>query len=160
MTFRIVTDSFHLSTRGHSQVIDVTAEVDAIVARHDLSEGQVLVFVPGATAGLTTLEFEPGLVRDLPEMFERIAPRAARYEHEQMWHDGNGHSHVRAALLGPSLTVPVRGGKMLLGTWQQIVLLDFDNRSREREIVVQLTGESREDGQRNGPTVGPEHGPG
>jgi secondary thiamine-phosphate synthase enzyme len=100
----------------------------------------VLVFVPGATAALTTVEFEPGLVRDLPELFERIAPRDRPYHHDETWHDGNGHSHVRASLLGPSLTVPVQGGKLLLGTWQQIVLVDFDNRPHRRELVVQLSG--------------------
>jgi secondary thiamine-phosphate synthase enzyme len=141
MTLSIVTDGFQVSTRGDAHVLDVTDEVAAIVARHGLREGQVLVFVSGSTAGLTTLEFEPGLVRDLPETFERIAPVKARYHHEDTWHDGNGHSHVRAALLGPSLMVPVRGGAMLLGTWQQIVLVDFDNRPRDRELVVQLTGE-------------------
>ena len=87
------------------------------------------------------VEFEPGLVKDLPAAFERLAPRAARYHHEDTWHDGNGHSHVRASLLGPSLIVPVRKGELMLGTWQQIVLIDFDNRPRKREVVVQLSGE-------------------
>lgn len=141
MALAIVTDTFQVSTRGDAHVLDVTGEVAAIVAHHGLREGHVLVFVSGSTAGLTTLEHEPGLVRDLPETFERIAPVGARYHHEDSWQDGNGHSHVRAALLGPSLTVPVRGGAMLLGTWQQIVLVDFDNRPRKRELVVQLTGE-------------------
>ena len=136
----LVTDRFRLSTRGDGHVVDVTPEVAKIVDRHHLDQGQVLVFVSGSTAGLTTLEYEPGLVRDLPDAFERIAPRDARYGHEQTWHDGNGHSHVRASLLGPSLTVPVQGGRMLLGTWQQIVLVDFDNRPRDRELVVQLAG--------------------
>jgi len=99
------------------------------------------MFVPGSTAALTTVEFEPGLVQDLPAFFERIIPRRAHYHHEDTWHDGNGHSHVRASLLGPSLTVPFKDGALLLGTWQQIVLIDFDNRRRRRKLVVQLSGE-------------------
>ena len=138
---RIVTDRLKVSTRGDAHVLDVTPGVAAIVERHGLTEGNVLVFVPGSTAGLTTLEFEPGLVKDLPAFFERVVPQAGRYHHEDTWHDGNGHSHVRAALLGPSVTVPVANGQMLLGTWQQIVLVDFDNRPRRREVVVQLMGE-------------------
>jgi len=144
MALSIVTDTFRVKTRGDAHVLDVTDQVSAVVSRHGLREGQALVFVSGSTAGLTTLEFEPGLVRDLPATFERIAPQKGRYHHEDTWHDGNGHSHVRAALLGPSLTVPVRDGAMLLGTWQQIVLVDFDNRPRDRELVVQLTGERGE----------------
>jgi secondary thiamine-phosphate synthase enzyme len=137
----IVTDTVEVSTKGDSEVVDITDEVAALLARHRFSEGQALVFVSGSTAGLTTVEFEPGLVKDLPEFFERIIPRAARYHHEDTWHDGNGHSHVRASLLGPSLTVPFKDGKLLLGTWQQIVLIDFDNRPRRRTIVVQLSGQ-------------------
>ena len=98
------------------------------------------MFVPGSTAGLTTVEFEPGLVRDLPVAFERIAPRDATYHHEETWHDGNGHSHVRASTIGPSLTVPVAAGGLVLGTWQQIILVDFDNRARERRVVVTVLG--------------------
>ena len=121
-------------------MIDATARVQEVVRRHGFLEGQALVFVSGSTAGLTTVEFEPGLQKDLPAAFERLAPRGIRYEHEETWHDDNGHSHVRASLLGPSLTVPFRDGRLLLGTWQQIVLIDFDTRSRRREVVVQLTG--------------------
>ena len=137
---QIVTDHIHLSTRGDAEVVDITERVADVLERHKLGEGQALVFVSGSTAGLTTVEYEPGLVRDLPAMFERIAPRNARYHHEDTWHDGNGHSHCRASLLGPSLVIPFAGRKLLLGTWQQIVLIDFDNRPRERELVVQLTG--------------------
>jgi secondary thiamine-phosphate synthase enzyme len=137
---QIVTDHIHLSTRGDAEVVDITERVAELLERHQLVEGQALVFVSGSTAGLTTVEYEPGLVRDLPAMFERIAPQNARYHHEDTWHDGNGHSHCRASLLGPSLTIPFAGGKLLLGTWQQIVLIDFDNRPRQRELVVQLSG--------------------
>jgi secondary thiamine-phosphate synthase enzyme len=137
----IVTDSVRLETRGEAHMIDLTDRVQAVVERHGFREGQALIFVPGSTAGLTTVEFEPGMLEDLPAAFERIAPRGIRYQHEETWHDGNGHSHVRAALLGPSLTVPFRDGHLLLGTWQQITLVDFDNRPRRREVVVQLSGE-------------------
>src|SRR5215471_14255750 len=126
----LVTDRVRISTHGDAEVI----------TKHGFVEGQALVFVSGSTAALTTVEYEPGLVRDLPEMFERIAPQDGRYHHEDTWHDGNGHSHCRASLLGPSLTVPFAQGKLLLGTWQQIVLIDFDNRARQRELVVQLSG--------------------
>lgn len=137
-----VTERLGRETRGDDDIHDLTADIQALVDRHSLREGQVLVFVPGSTAGLTTIEFEPGLLKDLPAAFERLAPRGLRYHHEDTWHDGNGHSHVRASILGPSLTVPVVSGKLLLGTWQQIVLVDFDNRPRRREVVVQLWGES------------------
>ena len=137
----VVTDRLSLQTSGDAEMIDVTADVQSLVDRHDFGEGQVLVFVSGSTAALTTVEYEPGLIRDLPDAFERIAPRELHYHHEDTWHDGNGHSHVRASLLGPSLTVPFTGGQLMLGTWQQIVLIDFDNRPRRRELVVQLTGE-------------------
>jgi secondary thiamine-phosphate synthase enzyme len=137
----ILTDSMHVETRGEGHMIDLTDRVQAVVERHGFREGQALIFVPGSTAGLTTVEFEPGMLEDLPAAFERIAPRGIRYQHEETWHDGNGHSHVRAALLGPSLTVPFRDGHLLLGTWQQITLVDFDNRPRRREVVVQLSGE-------------------
>jgi secondary thiamine-phosphate synthase enzyme len=134
------TDRIRVSTRGDADILDITPGVQTIVSDHGFVEGQALVFVSGSTAALTTIEYEPGLLKDLPALFERLAPRGARYHHEDTWHDGNGHSHVRASLLGPSLTVPFADGRLLLGTWQQIVLVDFDNRPREREIVIQLWG--------------------
>jgi len=140
----LVTDTVSVSTRGDSEMIDLTDQVQAVVARHSFREGAALVFVSGSTAALTTVEYEPGLIEDLPAAFERLAPREMRYKHEETWHDGNGHSHVRASLLGPSLTVPFKDGRLLTGTWQQIVLLDFDNRPRRRDVVVQLTGERDE----------------
>jgi secondary thiamine-phosphate synthase enzyme len=136
----LVTDSVGVATRGDSHMVDVTRRVQEVVQRHGFREGQALVFVSGSTAALTTVEFEPGLQKDLPAAFERIAPRGMRYEHEEAWHDDNGHSHVRASLLGPSLTVPFKDGRLLLGTWQQVVLIDFDTRPRRRELVVQLSG--------------------
>jgi len=140
MSTILVTDRIHLSTRGEGQIVDITPELAARVGAHDLDEGQVLVFVTGSTGALTTVEYEPGLVRDLDELFERLAPRHAHYHHHDTWNDGNGNAHVRASLLGPSLVVPVQGGRMLLGTWQQVVFIDFDNRARRRELVVQLSG--------------------
>jgi len=140
----VLTDALSISTKGEADIVDLTARVQALVEKHGFQEGQVLVFVSGSTAGLTTMEYEPGLLKDIPAAFERIAPREIPYRHEETWHDGNGHSHVRASLLGPSLTAPFRKGKLMLGTWQQIVLIDFDNRPRRREIVVQLVGERRE----------------
>jgi secondary thiamine-phosphate synthase enzyme len=141
ITMRLVTDSISLSTRGDADIIDITPQVSTMLGRHGFKHGQALVFVSGSTAGITTIEYEPGLLKDIPEAFEKIAPRNARYHHEDTWHDGNGHSHVRAALLGCSLTVPFRDGRLLLGTWQQIVLIDFDNRPRMRDVIVQMSGE-------------------
>jgi len=139
----VVTDRLELETRGESEVVDVTGRVQGLVEKHGFGEGQALVFVPGSTAGLTTVEYETGLIEDLPAAFERLAPRDLHYRHEDTWHDGNGHSHVRASLLGASVTIPFSGGRLLLGTWQQIVLIDFDNRPRRRELVVQLSGDRR-----------------
>ena len=134
------TERIEVDSRGDADVVDVTDAVAEVVRARGLVEGQALVFVGGSTAALTTVEHEPGLVRDLPVAFERVAPRGARYHHDDTWHDGNGHSHVRASLVGPSLAVPVAERAMLIGTWQQIVLLDFDNRPRRRRLVVQLLG--------------------
>jgi len=125
-----------LKTGGETDILDLTGRVREFVAGVD---GLVHLFVPGSTAGLTTIEFEPGCLRDLRDAFERVAPRHADYEHNKRWGDGNGFSHVRAAMLGPSLTVPVAGGELALGTWQQIVLVDFDNRPRDRRVIVTLT---------------------
>jgi secondary thiamine-phosphate synthase enzyme len=136
-----VTDSISVSTRGDAHMIDLTAKLQGLLDKHAMHHGQALVFVSGSTAGLTTVEYEPGLIRDIPEAFERFAPRNAHYHHEDTWHDGNGHSHVRASLLGPSLTLPFQAGRLLLGTWQQVVLIDFDNRPRKRDVVVQLSGD-------------------
>ena len=138
-----MTDRVNVETRRDSHMLDLTDAVQQVVERNGFVEGQALVFVAGSTAALTTIEFEPGLIQDLPALFERIAPRDIPYRHEEAWHDGNGHSHVRASLLGPSLAVPFAKGRLLTGTWQQIVLVDFDNRPRRRDVVVQLSGERR-----------------
>jgi secondary thiamine-phosphate synthase enzyme len=128
-----------LSTGGDGEMHDLTESVQAAVNETGASDGTVLVFVPGATAGITTIEFEPGLIEDFPAAWERFAPRGMRYKHDDTWHDGNGHSHVRASALGPSLTVPLAAGRLVLGTWQQIILVDFDNRARDRRVVVTVT---------------------
>jgi len=128
-----------LSTRGESDIHDLTDAVRDAVQESGIAEGLAHVFTPGATAGVTTLEFEPGCVADLQAALERLAPRDAPYDHNARWGDGNGFSHVRAALLGPSLTLPVTDGAPLLGTWQQIILVDFDNKPRERRVVITVT---------------------
>ena len=130
-----------LSTEGEGTVVDLTAPVTDELRRSGIRNGTVTVFVPGSTGGVTTVEFEDGLVRDLGELFQRLAPRGPEYHHDARWGDGNGFSHCRASLLGPSLTVPVIEGRLTLGTWQQIVFLDFDNRARSRRIVVQILGD-------------------
>jgi len=127
-------------TGGGTDVIDITPEVESRIASSGVKDGSVLLFVSGSTAALTTIEYESGAIEDLRQAIERMAPRGMPYRHDQRWGDGNGYAHVRAALLGPSMTIPVKGGRMLLGTWQQIVVLDFDNRPRRREIQVQITG--------------------
>ncbi len=133
---------FAVATRGNTDVTDITAEVGRVLAESGIREGLLVVFVVGSTAGITTTEAEPGLMtHDLKAFYERIAPEGEFYKHEATWNDDNGHAHVRASALGPSLTVPVVDGRMTLGTWQQIVLLDFDTRGRRREVVVQVVGE-------------------
>jgi len=138
----VETREFEIKTQGDSQVLNLTDHVIQFVDAGRISEGLVTVFVIGSTAGITTTEFEPGLVNhDLKAAFEILARQDARYRHEETWHDDNGHSHVRASILGPSLTMPLVHRKIQLGTWQQIVLIDFDTRPRTRRIVVQVIGE-------------------
>lgn len=133
--------SFQLKTQGFSDIQDLTPRVLDLLKSSRLRDGIVTVFVPGSTAGITTIEFESGAIEDLKKAIERIAPQGIHYDHDARWGDGNGFSHVRAALLGPSLTVPFTQGKLRLGAWQQIILIDFDNRPRHREILVQIVGE-------------------
>ncbi len=130
-----------LKTRGNGDILDLTKDVAEAVRGSGIAEGIATIFVTGSTAALTTLEFEPGLVEDLKAAFERLYPREMEYRHHERWGDDNGHSHVRASMLGPSLVVPVSGGELVLGTWQQIVLVDFDTRARDREFLVQTLGE-------------------
>ena len=137
----VFTDYIHLNTQGNTDIKDITSSVGHIVQKSKITNGMVLVFVPGSTASITTIEYEPGLLKDFPALMDRIAPKNIEYEHQKRWHDGNGHSHVRASLMGPSLVVPVIDGRLELGTWQQIVFIDFDNRPRSRKIIVQVQGE-------------------
>jgi secondary thiamine-phosphate synthase enzyme len=127
-------------TTGKTDLIDITREVSLRIRESGISEGSVLVFVPGSTAALTTIEYENGVIEDLREAIARLAPDNLNYQHDARWGDGNGYSHVRAALLGPSRTIPVIEGRLVLGTWQQVILCDFDNRPRKRQVVLQVTG--------------------
>lgn len=130
-----------IKSKGENDIIDLTEQTSKVVLDSKLADGIVTVFVVGSTAAITTIEFERGLAKDFPEMLSRVAPKEFPYEHEKMWRDGNGHSHVRASLIGPSLTVPFKDRQLILGTWQQIVMIELDTRKRERKIVVQVIGE-------------------
>lgn len=138
---KIITYKIHCRTKGFSDIHNLTNEARVFLEKSGIRNGQATLFVAGSTAGITTVEYEPGLVKDLKELFDKIAPENGNYHHEQTWHDGNGFSHVRASLLKPSLTIPIMDGQLTLGTWQQVVLIDFDNTSREREVVLQFLGE-------------------
>jgi len=137
----VVTARREIATRGQGDAHDITDLVSAAVADSKIAAGVATIFVVGSTAAVTTIEFEPGAVADLNRLFEEVAPRQAEYRHHLRWGDDNGSSHVRAALLGPSLTVPFANAELLVGTWQQIMLLEFDTRPRKREVVIQIVGE-------------------
>jgi secondary thiamine-phosphate synthase enzyme len=137
----VETKQLSIHTRGEGEILDITSEVADALVETGLKKGIVTVFVPGSTGALTTIEYEPGLLKDLPNLLERIAPKNSVYEHEKRWHDGNGHSHVRASLIGPSLTVPFASGRLTLGTWQQIVFIELDVHSRVRNLILQIIGE-------------------
>lgn len=140
---KFTTTSLEINTQGFTDIIDITPQLRSIVKEKNYREGWMLIFVPGSTAGVTTVEFEPGLERDLKEMFEEWIPMNKRYHHNEAWHDGNGYAHVRSSMLKPSLTIPFSDARLLLGTWQQVVLIDFDNRKRNRDVIVQLVGETQ-----------------
>jgi len=137
----VVTKKISLQSQGNCDIIDITPEVQNQLAETDIKDGTVTLFISGSTAGITTIEFEPGLISDFKKMWQRNIPQDIPYEHDRAWGDGNGHSHVRASLLGASLVIPFSGRRLTLGTWQQIVVVDFDNRARSRQIVVQIMGE-------------------
>ena len=139
--FMIFNAHIELSTKGYCDIINITGQVEKAVDKSGLSDGLVTIFVPGSTGSITTIEFEDGVIQDLTEAIERIAPSDQHYNHDARWGDGNGFSHVRAALMKPGITVPFIDSQMTLGTWQQIVFIDFDNKARSREIVVQIQGE-------------------
>jgi len=138
---KMITRRIHKTTTGNGDFVDITPEVAGMVKESGMLQGNALVFVVGSTGAITTFEFEPGLIADMKDVYQRIAPSGTHYYHDDTWGDANGFSHVRASLAGPSLTVPFDRGELLLGTWQQIVLAEFDNRPREREVVIQMTGE-------------------
>ena len=137
----IATDTISLKTKGFNDVLDITEKVIKIVEQSGIQNGLLTVFCSGSTGSITTIEYESGVIEDLQKAIEKIVPTNIHYEHDKKWGDGNGFSHVRAALLKPSLTVPLFNGKLTLGTWQQIVFIDFDNRVRNRSVVVQVMGE-------------------
>ena len=137
----VVTSKIGIRTKGSCDLIDITGQVGQEVANSGVNSGTVTVFIAGSTAGVSTIEFEPGVLSDFHSMWERTVPRNIPYQHDRAWGDGNGFSHVRASLLGPSLTVPFTDKALALGTWQQIVVVDFDNRPRSRDVVLQIMGE-------------------
>ena len=137
---QVLTKKLSLQTSGNCDITNITHHVSEGLSETGVSNGIVTIFVPGATGALTTIEYEPGLVKDLPELLDKLIP-PGRYHHDATWHDNNAHSHLRASLLGPSLTVPFTSKKLTLGTWQQIVFIDFDTRPRRRELVLQFIGE-------------------
>ncbi len=137
----IISKTTQIKTIGENNMMDITEQTSKAVKESKLEDGIVTVFVSGSTAAITTIEYEPGLTKDFPRMLSRIAPKDIEYQHDNTWHDGNGHSHVKASLIGPSLTIPFKDGNLTLGTWQQIVLLETDTRPRERKIILQIIGE-------------------
>jgi secondary thiamine-phosphate synthase enzyme len=130
-----------LTTQGNTDILDITQKISECIQSSTLMNGLVTIFCPSSTSGVTTIEYEPGVLQDFTKIFNEIVPREISYQHDEAWHDGNGHSHVRAALLKASITIPLVDGRMTLGTWQQIVFIDFDTRPRKREIIVQIIGE-------------------
>jgi secondary thiamine-phosphate synthase enzyme len=140
---KLVNKALHLKSEGHSHVIDITERVGGYLEKEEMSEGMIHIFIPGATAAITTIEYEQGLIQDAKDAWERIAPRYGFYRHDRERNDDNSHSHIRASLIGPSLTVPFKDKKMILGRWQRVVFIDFDTRCRERELIVQIIGEEK-----------------
>ena len=137
----VIIRNIQIKSKSENDIIDITDQVSKIVKESKIENGVVIVFVVGSTAAITTIEYEPGLQQDFPKMLSRLVPKEIEYSHDNTWHDGNGHSHVRASLIGPSLTIPFIAGHLTLGTWQQIVLLEMDTRPRERKIILQVIGE-------------------
>jgi secondary thiamine-phosphate synthase enzyme len=138
---KVVSDTIKLQTEGEGDMIDMTSQLSNKVKESKIKNGTVTIFVSGSTAAVTTIEYESGLIHDFPVMLSRIVPKDIEYEHDNTWHDGNGHSHVRSSLIGPSITIPIIHGKLTLGTWQQVVLLEMDTRSRNRTVILQIMGQ-------------------
>lgn len=137
----IETKYIRLKSKGETDIIDITDQASRKIQESRIRNGIATIFIAGSTAAITTIEYEPGLKHDFPKMLSKVAPKEIEYEHDNSWHDGNGHSHVRASLIGPSLTVPIVEGELTLGTWQQLVLLEMDTRPRDRNVILQLIGE-------------------
>jgi secondary thiamine-phosphate synthase enzyme len=137
----IKTEKLNIQTSGNTEIVDITEQIAEKVANSGIQSGIVNIFITGSTAGVTTIEYEHGLITDFQALWNRIAPTGIRYQHDDRWGDGNGYAHIRASLLGASLTVPFSGKRLALGTWQQIILVDFDNRPRQRTVVLQIIGE-------------------
>ena len=137
---KVLTELISFSTKGFNDIKDITPLVIEKLKNSNLKNGIITLFVPGSTGGLTTMEYEPGLIKDISDLLEKIIPSNVPYAHNKTWGDGNGFSHLRASLIGPSLTVPFSNGELLLGTWQQIIFIDFDNRPRSRKLVIQIIG--------------------
>ena len=137
----VYSDEINIKTNGEVDIIDITSKIQNAVNKSKIKKGIICIFVPGSTGTITTIEYEPGLIKDLPKALQKIAPKDEYYNHHETWHDDNGHSHVRASLMGPSITVPVRNGKLIHGTWQQIVFVELDTSPRDRNIIVQIVGE-------------------
>lgn len=138
---KVVSDTIKLQTKGEGDMIDMTSQLSNIVKESKIKNGAVTIFVSGSTAAVTTIEYESGLIHDFPEMLSRIVPKDLEYEHDNTWQDGNGHSHIRSSLIGPNITIPIIDGKLTLGTWQQVVLLEMDTRSRNRTVILQIMGQ-------------------
>lgn len=134
----VYTEKFMINTRGFTDIIDITQKVKSAVYTHNIKHGNVVVAIAGSTASITTIEYEPGLLKDLPDILNEIVPMEKEYHHDDTWHDGNGYAHIRASILGSSISIPLIDGALLLGTWQQIVLIDFDNKPHSRNVHVQI----------------------
>ncbi len=141
MNMQVRLNHIFLTTQGNTDIVDISQRVQECIQISTLMNGLVTVFCPSSTSGITTIEYEPGVLQDLRKIFNEIVPKDFTYQHDEAWHDGNGHSHIRAALLKASITIPLVDGRLTLGTWQQIVFIDFDTRQRKREIIVQIIGE-------------------
>jgi len=131
----------NIETNGDVEIVDITSDVQDVISKSKIKDGIVCVFIPGSTGSITSIEYEPGLMKDFPRALEKIAPKGIHYDHHETWHDDNGHSHVRASLMGPSTTFPIKNGKLIHGTWQQLVFVELDTGPRNRNIIVQIVGE-------------------
>lgn len=138
---KIINEKLKINTKGNPELINITSHLQKLLSQSNFKIGSVTVFVVGSTAAITTFEYEPGMIKDMQELYERLIPKNRHYAHDETWNDANGFSHLRAALQGPSLTIPFEDGRLMLGTWQQVVLAEFDNQPRHRQIVVQIIGE-------------------